>query len=152
MVGGGGMGSMPGDRGMRPDTPSQPMSQSMSSSRQQSPMGLQLGLGGRWWDEHKTAKKLELNPDQQRRMDSIFEANKPTLTAMYSNLQREQAHLAALPPGDLQDESKVFAAIDRVSQARSDLEKEYAHTMLQIRQQLDPQQLQALDREIASAR
>lgn len=113
--------------------------------------GLQLGLGGRWWDDHKTAKKITLRPDQQQRMDTIFEANKPTLINLYTNLQREEMNLAGLSRTDLQDETKVFAAIDRVSQARTDLEKENAHILLQIRQQLDPQQLDTLDHQIASS-
>jgi Spy/CpxP family protein refolding chaperone len=121
----------------------QPMSQYNRS--------LQLGLGGRWWDDHKTVKKLTLRPDQQQRMDTIFEANKPTLINLYTNLQREESHLATLPPGDLQDETKVFAAIDRVSQARADLEKEKVHYLLQIRAQLDPPQLASLDHEIATS-
>jgi Spy/CpxP family protein refolding chaperone len=139
---------MGGGRGddMRAGRFDQPMSQPRSELHS----GLQLGLGGRWWDDHKTVRKLNLRPDQQHRMDDIFETNKPTLLTLFSNLQREETHLASLPPTDLQDESKVFAAIDRVSHARSDLEKENAHMLLQIRQQLDPNQLQTLDREIAS--
>lgn len=124
---------------------------SNAESRSQPRMGLQLGLSGRWWDDHGTARKLRLNSDQQRRMDSIFEANWPTVTNLYANLQHEEVNLAGLSHADLQDEGKVFAAIDRVSHARSDLEKQYAHMFLQIRQQLDPQQLDALDREIASS-
>jgi Spy/CpxP family protein refolding chaperone len=138
------MGGRSGD--MRAGGFNQPMSRPQPQPRN----GLQLGLGGRWWDDHKTVKKLSLRPDQQQRMDNIFETNKPTLITLYFNLQREETHLASLPPADLQDETKVFAAIDRVSQARSDLEKQNAHMLLQIRQQLDPQQLQALDRQIAS--
>ncbi len=111
--------------------------------------GLQLGLGGRWWDDHKVVKKLRLSPSQQQRMDSIFEANKPALVNLYSNLLHEQEMLASIPPGNLQDQSKVFAAIDRVAQARSELEKENVHMLLQVRQELDPQQLQLLDEQIA---
>jgi Spy/CpxP family protein refolding chaperone len=122
-----------------------------ADSRSQPRMGLQLGLAGRWWDDHGTVRKLSLNNDQQRHMDTIFEANKPTLINLYTNLQRQEVNLAGLSHADLQDETKVFAAIDRVSQARSDLEKEKAHYLLQIRQQLNPQQLEALDRQIASS-
>ena len=111
--------------------------------------GLQLGLGGRWWDDHKVVKKLNLSPSQQQRMDSIFEVNRPTLVTLYSNLLHEQEMLASIPPGDLQDEAKVFAAIDRVARARSDLEKENVHMLLQVRQELDPEQLQRLDEQIA---
>ncbi len=113
-------------------------------------IGLNLGLGGRWWDESSTIKQLNLTPEQQRRMDGIFEANKPALMSLYLNMQREQTHLSTLPPAELQDQSKVFAAIDRVSQARCDLEKENAHILIQIRQQLDAHQLQTLDHEIAA--
>jgi Spy/CpxP family protein refolding chaperone len=115
-------------------------------------MGLQLGLAGRWWDDAKTMRKLNLRSEQQHKMDDIFEANKPTLLNLYGNLQREEAHLTSLPPGDLQDETKVFAAIDRVAQARTELEKAKVHVLLQIRQQMDPDQRTALDREIANAR
>jgi Spy/CpxP family protein refolding chaperone len=114
-------------------------------------VGLQLGLGGRWWDEDKTIKKLKLRTDQQRRMDEIFASNKPALQTLYDNLEREQTRLASLPPGDLQDESKVFAAIDRVAQARTDLEKARVHLVLQLRQQMDADQLSMLDKEIANA-
>jgi Spy/CpxP family protein refolding chaperone len=124
---------------------------SNADSHGQPRMGLQLGLAGRWWDDHHTARKLNLTSDQQQRMDNIFEANKTPIVNLYANLQHQEVNLASLSPSDLKDESKVFAAIDRVSQARSDLQKEYAHMFLQIRQQLDPQQLDALDRQIASS-
>lgn len=114
-------------------------------------LGLQLGLGGRWWDDGKVGKKLTLRDDQRRRMDDIFEANRPTLQALYTNLQKEQLKLASMPPGDLQDETRVFAAIDRVAQARTDLEKAEAHILVQIRQQLDPGQIEQLDHEIAGS-
>lgn len=143
-------GGMMGERGMNSRNPNG-FGRPAIDSRGQPRMGLQLGLGGRWWDDHGTVRKLKLNPDQQHRMDSIFEANKPTLINLYTNLQREELNLAGLSRTDLQDETKVFAAIDRVSHARSDLEKENAHILLQIRQQLDPQQLDALDQQIASS-
>jgi len=141
---GGGRGGMRGHGFMAPAPP--------PSTALTPHLGLQLGLGGRWWDESKTIKHLNLRTDQQQRMDAIFEANKPKLLTLYGNLQREETTLASLPPGDLQDETKVFAAIDRVSDARAELEKANVHLLLQIRQQLDPQQLDELDRQIASSR
>jgi Spy/CpxP family protein refolding chaperone len=152
-MGTGSPGGMMGERGINSAAPGNRGSfdHPAADAHGQPRMGLQLGLGGRWWDDHGTARKLNLNPDQQHRMDDIFEANKPTLINLYTNLQHEEINLAGLSHTDLQDETKVFAAIDRVSHARSDLEKENAHILLQIRQQLAPQQLEALDHAIASA-
>ncbi len=114
--------------------------------------GPQLAPPGRWWDEDKTVQKLSLRPEQKQHMDDIFNANKGTLLTTYANLQREESRLSAMPPQDLQDETKVFAAIDRVAQARADLEKESAHIQMQLRQQLTAAQLSTLDQEIASLR
>lgn len=140
-MGGGMRMGFAGDRGPGPNLERQPVR-----------VAPQLGLPGRWWDDGKTAKKVGLRSDQQRRMDEIFEANKGTLLGLLNNLQREENHLMSLPPGELQDEPKVFAAIDRVAQARADLEKANAHLMLQIRQQMEPTQVTALDRQIAAGR
>jgi Spy/CpxP family protein refolding chaperone len=108
-----------------------------------------LGLPGRWWDDNKVARRLKLRSDQRQRMDDVFEANKATLVTLLGTLQREENNLNSLSSRDLQDENKVFAAIDRVSQARAELEKATTHIMLQIRQQMDTPQLAELDREIA---
>lgn len=112
----------------------------------------QLGPPGRWWDDKKIARNLNLRGDQQRKMDDIFNAGKGNLLQLYSNLQREEGRLSTMSSSDLADENKVFASIDRVAQARADLEKANAHILLQIRKELDAQQLSALDKEIAALR
>jgi Spy/CpxP family protein refolding chaperone len=111
----------------------------------------QLGLPGRWWDDKHVVHTISLRPDQQGKMDAIFEANRTQLFGAYSNLQREEQTLTDMSPADRKDETKVFASIDRVTQARAELEKDNAHILTQIRQELDPDQLARLDKEIASA-
>jgi len=111
----------------------------------------QITLGGRWWDDKKTVKSLNLRSEQQQRMDGIFEANRGSLVSLDENLQREQERFVSMPREDLQDETKVFAAIDRIAQARADLEKAKFHVLLQIRKEMDPQQVAALDRQIANS-
>ncbi len=112
----------------------------------------QLGPPGRWWDDRKIAHSLSLRTDQQRKMDEIFNAGKGNLLQLYSNLQREESRLGSMSSAELSDESKVFASIDRVAQARAELEKANAHILLQIRKELDASQLSALDHEIAALR
>jgi len=111
----------------------------------------QLSLPGRWWDDKKTVKLLNLRSDQQSHMDNIFEANKGNLKSLYDNLKQEEQRFGSMSHEDLQDETKVFAEIDRVAQARADLEKANFHILLQIRKEMDPGQVAALDREIANA-
>jgi Spy/CpxP family protein refolding chaperone len=137
---GGGMGNM--NRGDRGD----------SNNFVARPTGPQLGLSGRWWDERKTIKTLNLRSDQKQRMDEIFASNKGTLVNLLGNLQHEENALSSMSKQDRQDETKVFAAINRVEAARGELAKEIAHMQLQIRQQLDPDQVTKLDAEIASQR
>lgn len=112
----------------------------------------QLGPPGRWWDDRKLAHNLNLRSDQQKKMDDIFNSGKTNLLQLYSNLQREELHLGSMSSAELSDETKVFASIDRVAQARAELEKANAHILLQIRKELDASQLTALDREIATLR
>jgi Spy/CpxP family protein refolding chaperone len=111
----------------------------------------QLSLPGRWWDDKKTVKLLNLRTNQQSRMDDIFEANKGNLKSLYDNLKQEEQRFGSMSHEDLQDETKVFAEIDRVAQARADLEKANFHILLQIRKEMDPSQVATLDREIANA-
>ena len=109
-----------------------------------------ITLPGRWWDDKKTVKTVGLRSEQQQRMDDIFDANKGNLMSLFDNLHSEQTRFVSMPREDLQDETKVFAAIDRVAQARADLDKAYFHLWLQIRKEMDSVQLTALDREIAN--
>lgn len=111
--------------------------------------GPQLGPPGRWWDDKKISHTLSLRTDQQHRMDDIFAANKSQLISAYTNLRHEEQALGSMSSQDLQDETKVFAAIDRVAQARAELEKQNAHILLQIRHELSGEQLARLDKELS---
>jgi Spy/CpxP family protein refolding chaperone len=110
-----------------------------------------ITLPGRWWDDKRTIKQLNLRTEQQQRMDTIFESNKGTLISLYGNLQHEQQRFVQMPREDLQDETKVFAQIDRIAQARADLEKANFHTLMQIRKELDPDQAASMEKIIADS-
>jgi hypothetical protein len=102
--------------------------------------GLRLGPPGRWWDDHTVAKSLGLRKDQQKRMDTVFDANKGAILESYKALQKQESILEATTRESKLDEGKIFAAIDAVNQARSALEKANAHMLLMVRQELDADQ------------
>ena len=105
----------------------------------------QLGLLGRWWDDKHFAKDLKLRPEQQQHMDSIFESSRPALSKSLQDYQGEQAKLNAMYRSTTLDENTLYAQIDRVSQARAELGKAYTHFMLQIRGEMEPEQISILD-------
>jgi Spy/CpxP family protein refolding chaperone len=107
--------------------------------------GLQLGPPGRWWDDKEFAKSVGLDSGQQHRMDEVFSANKASLMSSYKNLQHEESQLGKLVRGKELVESQIFDQIDRVVQARGELEKASAHYLLQIRKEMTPEQAARLD-------
>ncbi len=107
--------------------------------------GLQLGPTGRWWDNKAFAQTIGLNSGQQQRMDTIFSANRDNLATLLKNMQHEESQLRKLTRARELDENQIFQQIDRVTAARADAEKAYAHMMLMIRKEMTPEQTARLD-------
>ncbi len=83
-------------------------------------------------------------------MDSIFDSHKAAIVDSYKALLNERAKLEAVSKGPQVDQSRVFAQIDAVNQARSVLQKANSQMLLEIRQQMDPQQLEKLGKVAAN--
>jgi hypothetical protein len=106
---------------------------------------LQFGPVGRWWDDKTVVQTIGLRREQQRRMDTIFDANKPVILDSYKAFLKAQANLTAVNKDPQADKTKVFAAIDAVNDARSSLQKATSAMLLQIRQEMDPTQITKLE-------
>ena len=149
--GGGGMGGgMPGGPGggSRPTFGSPPTSGGATprsrypgdSAGEVRGAASQLGPPGRWWDDKGFAKTLGLSRDQQKKMDTIFNANKAPILESYKALQKEEAALQKLTREKKLDEARIFAGIDAVAQSRAALDKAYSHVQLLVRQEMDTEQ------------
>ena len=127
-----------------PDGPPQrgPGRQDMGGPRgPRGPAGaLRLGPPGRWWDDPEFIKKLGLSDDQQKKMDDIFNSGRLNLIDLFAAVQKEEAIMEPLVAADPPDENKLLAQIDRVAQARAELEKANARMLLGIRRQLTHEQ------------
>ena len=108
---------------------------------------LRLGPPGRWWDDPEYIKKLGLSDDQQKKMDDIFNSDRLKLIDLFAALQKEEAIMEPLVSADPPDENKLLAQIDRVAQARAELEKANARMLLGIRRQLTHEQFLKLKAE-----
>jgi Spy/CpxP family protein refolding chaperone len=101
---------------------------------------LRLGPPGRWWDDPDFVKKLGLSDDQQKKMDEIFNSSRLKLIDLFAAVQKEEAIMEPLVAVDPPDENKLLQQIDRVAQARAELEKANARILLGIRRQLSHEQ------------
>ncbi len=106
---------------------------------------LQFGPAGRWWDDKTVVQAIGLRHEQQRRMDTIFDASKPAILDSYKAFLKAQANLTAVNKDPQADKAKVFAAIDAVNEARGSLQKTTSSMLLQIRQEMDPTQITKLE-------
>lgn len=99
-----------------------------------------MGLTGAWWRDPTYAAKLNLTAEQQKRMDDVLQDSQLKLIDAKARLEKEELVLKPLMDADRLEEAQVLSQIDRVAQARAELEKVNARMLLGIRQTLTPEQ------------
>ena len=102
---------------------------------------------GKWWNKPDLVSKLKITPDQQRKMDDIFQQNRVKLIDLQASLSKEEAVLEPLMQAPQLDDAKILPQIDRIAQARSELEKAEARLLLGIRHVLTAEQWRMLESE-----
>ena len=116
-------------------------------------MGPQPGRGpmgggmGRWWKDPQMVEKLGVAADQQKKMDDIFQQHRLKLIDVTAAVEREEVILEPMMAADQPDEARIVAQIDKVAQARAELEKANARMLLGIRRILTPDQWMKLQAE-----
>jgi Spy/CpxP family protein refolding chaperone len=99
---------------------------------------------GKWWTDPALAQRLGLTTEQQTRMESIFQQSRLKLIDLSAALQKEEAIMEPLLEAEHPDEAKVVAQIDRIAQARAELEKANARMLLGFRATLSQDQWKRL--------
>jgi Spy/CpxP family protein refolding chaperone len=108
---------------------------------------LRLGPPGIWWKNPDIIQKLSITPDQQKRMDDIFQQSRLQLIDLKAEVERQEVVLEPLLAANPPDTNKVLAQIDKAAQARAELEKANARMLLGIRTVLTPDQWTKLQAE-----
>jgi Spy/CpxP family protein refolding chaperone len=98
------------------------------------------GDRGRWWNNPKLVEKLKLTDDQRKAMDEIFQQHRETLVDLHGNVDKAEIEMEPLVKADQPNESAVMAQIDKVAQARAELEKANARFLFELRAKLTPDQ------------
>jgi Spy/CpxP family protein refolding chaperone len=102
-------------------------------------------LPDQWWRNGATAQLVGLTADQQKKMDDVFQQYKLKLIDLNASLQKDELILEPLVSAEPLDEAKITAQIDRVAQARAELEKANGRMLLGIRKLLTPDQWSKLN-------
>ena len=107
-------------------------------------MGMGMGMGGKWWKNSELVKKLGLSESQVQQIEKTFQDHRMQLIDLRAALEKQELTMQPLVDAERPDEAKVTAQIDKVAQARADLEKSNAKMLLAIRRILTVEQWKQL--------
>jgi Spy/CpxP family protein refolding chaperone len=99
---------------------------------------------GKWWKDSELMRKIGVSDEQVQKIEKIFQDHRLQLIDLHAALEKQEAILEPLIEADQPDEAQVIAQIDRVAQARANLEKSNAQMLLAIRRVLTVDQWKKL--------
>jgi Spy/CpxP family protein refolding chaperone len=108
------------------------------------------GEHGRWWNNPKVIERLKLTEAQRKAMDDTLQQHRESLVDLRATLEKAELVLEPLMKQDQPNESQVLAQIDKVAQARAELEKANARFLLAIRRKLTPEQWKQMEADMTS--
>lgn len=95
---------------------------------------------GQFWNNPRIVERLKLTDDQRKAMDAILQQHRMTLVDLRANVEKAELAMQPLMQADEPNESAILAQIDKIAQARAELEKGNARFLLAIRSKLTPDQ------------
>jgi len=120
-------------------------------------MGMRMGHGGpgmggpemmgKWWKNSVLVKKLGLSDAQVQQIEKTFQDHRDQLIDLRAALEKQEVALEPMVEADRPDEAQVTSQIDKVAQARANLEKAHAQMLLAIRRVLTVEQWKTLQSE-----
>ncbi len=106
--------------------------------------GMDRGPMGRWWKNSALVQKLGINDAQVQKIEKIFQDHRMQLIDLHASVQKAEVSLQPLVEAEHPNEAQVTAQIDKIAQARANLEKSNALMLLGIRQVLTVDQWKQL--------
>jgi Spy/CpxP family protein refolding chaperone len=98
------------------------------------------GEHGRWWNNPRVVERLKLTDEQRKAFDGILLEHRERLIDLRANLEKAELEMEPLMSDDPPNEARIQAQIDKVAQARAELEKANDRFLLAIRVKLTPEQ------------
>lgn len=95
---------------------------------------------GQWWENEKAVAELGLTPDQQVRLDRLSFEHRSRMIDLRADLEKAQLRLQELMDDPRFEERAALEQSDRVTAARSLVEKERAALLVKTRAVLTAEQ------------
>jgi Spy/CpxP family protein refolding chaperone len=92
----------------------------------------------KWWQSDTYKRELGLTPEQSRKLEDIFQQAAPTLRAQRKSLDDAEAQFERLV--NQADEKVVIEQINKVVQARAELNRSHSIMLFRMRRVLTPDQ------------
>ncbi|MGB9103681.1 MAG: periplasmic heavy metal sensor [Terriglobales bacterium] len=109
--------------------------------------GMGRGPMGKWWTNSALVQKLGLNDTQVQKIEKIFQDHRMQLIDLRATVAKQEATMEPLVEAEHPNEAQVTAQIDKIAQARANLEKSNAQMLLAIRQVLTVDQWKQLQNQ-----
>lgn len=97
-----------------------------------------------WWKDPELVQKLHVSDDQILKIERITQDHQIQEIDLRADLEKQDALLRFQMETDSPDEARALAQIDKVAQARANLEKSHVQMMLAARRVLTAEQAQTL--------
>ena len=103
------------------------------------------GLGmGKWWNNPPLERRLGLTEAQVQQMENVFQQHRAQLAEMRNSLRGLEAGLGPMIEMNRLNEAQITAQIDKIAQARANLEKLSSLMLLDLRRALTAEQWKML--------
>jgi len=91
---------------------------------------------GAWWTNTAVIQRLGLTDDQKAKIERAYENHRQNIVSTSSTLEKEEAQLAKLLEAENVDRTAVQSQIDRIIQARGEVERANSAMTLEMREYL----------------
>ena len=98
------------------------------------------GERGQFWNHPRIVAELKLTDDQRKAMDAILLEHREKLVDLQGSVEKAELEMQPLMKADEPNEAAILAQIDKIAQARAELEKANARFLLALRSKLTPEQ------------
>jgi len=89
---------------------------------------------GAWWTNTALVQQLGLTDDQKTKIERTFENHRQSIVSSTALLEKEEAQLGRLLEAEPLDRNAVLTQIDRVVQARGEMERASAAMTMEMRE------------------